>query len=65
MKFIELKDYYNPNKTIYLNVDSIIFLAEESTSDGEIISRIELINGKNVRVLENNRDIILKRTITL
>jgi hypothetical protein len=60
MKFIELKDYYNPNKTIYLNVDSITFLAEESTSDGETISRIELINGKNVRVLENNRDIILK-----
>ena len=60
MKFIELKDYYNPNKTIYLNVDSIIFLAEESTRDGETISRIELINGKNVRVLENNLDIIQK-----
>jgi hypothetical protein len=60
MKFIELKDYYNPNKTIYLNVDSITFLAEESTSDGETISRIELINGKNVRVLENNLDIIQK-----
>ena len=60
MKFIELKDYYNPNKTIYLNVDSITFLVEESTSDGETISRIELINGKNVRVLENNLDIIQK-----
>jgi hypothetical protein len=59
MKMIGLTDYYN-QQTIYISVNSIVLLKEETIRTGEIISVISLVNGSNWRVLENNIGIIWK-----